>query len=243
MTSENWNKKIALRTGLMAAVIGIGMSGAALAEEAADDGFPGTFSGSVTLASEYVFRGISLSDEDPAIQGSLNWHHDSGAYVGVWASSGEFAEGSIEADYYLGFGNEVNGVSYDVSVVYYTYPGDEGNFNYVEFIGKVGYDFGVAAVTGGVGYVPDGHHAYSDDYAAYFFSDVTVPIPNTPLSAGFHIGYTSFGSSDFKDYTEWSAGLYATVVGLNLGLVYQDTDISNFDNADSRVVFSISKSF
>ena len=68
MTSENWNKKIALRTGLMAAVIGIGMSGAALAEEAADDGFPGTFSGSVTLASEYVFRGISLSDEDPAIQ-------------------------------------------------------------------------------------------------------------------------------------------------------------------------------
>ncbi len=240
MTSENWNKKIALRTGLMAAVIGIGMSGAALAEEAADDGFPGTFSGSVTLASEYVFRGISMSDEDPAIQGSLNWQHDSGAYVGVWASSGEFAEGSIEADYYIGYGNEVNGVNYDISVIYYTYPGDEVDANYFEIMGKVGYDLGVVSLTTGVGYVPEGQDAYGDDDAVYLFSDATVPIPNTPLSAGFHIGYTDFGSSD---YTEWSAGLYATVVGLNLGLVYQDTDISNFDNADSRVVFSVSKSF
>lgn len=205
------------------------------------DGFPGEISANVTFASEYIFRGVSISDEDPALQGSLTWSHDSGFYAGAWGSSGNFGDdGSLEIDYYAGYGTELNGVSLDLSVIYYTYPSDERDGNYWEVMGKVGYDLGLAALTGGVAYVPEGQDAYGGGDAVYLFSDAEVPVPNTPITVGLHIGYEDFGGGSNK--LDWSAGLYATIWGLDLGLAYVDTDL-NVDVADSRVLFTIGKSF
>lgn len=245
MKSKKWMLDPALsRTAAVALMtVGLagGLAGAVQAEEAADDGIPGEFSATVGLYSDYVFRGISFSDEDPAIQGSLTWTHEAGVYAGVWATNGEFGTGgSIEADYYIGYGNEVNGISYDISAVYYTFPGDEADGDYIEFIGKAGYDLGVAAIAGGVGYTPSGQDAFAGEEAFYLFSDLEVPVPNTPLSAAFHIGYTDIDGGSYVDY---SAGLYAAVAGLDIGVVFIDTDIKGLGTADSRVVFSVSKSF
>lgn len=81
------------------------------------------FSATTTLASDYVFRGISNTDGDPAIQGSMDYEHESGFYAGVWASNVKFRENagedavdtvdeaSIEIDYYAGFASEFdNGI-------------------------------------------------------------------------------------------------------------------------------------
>lgn len=78
----------------------------------------------MTLTTDYVFRGISNTDGDPAIQGSLDYEHDTGFYAGVWASSVKFRENAgaaavdtvqeatIEIDYYAGFASEFDsGVS------------------------------------------------------------------------------------------------------------------------------------
>ena len=46
-----------------------------------------TFSGGVSLVSQYRFRGLALSDEKPALQGTINLNHKSGPYAGLWASS------------------------------------------------------------------------------------------------------------------------------------------------------------
>lgn len=241
MKINKWMLNSVLSRATAAAVVTVGLAGAAQAEEAADDGFPGEFSATAGFFSEYVFRGISFSDEDPAIQGSLTWTHESGFYAGAWGTNGEFGSGgSIEIDYYVGYGNEVNGVSYDISVIYYTYPGDEIDGDYFEIMAKLGYDLGVASVTGGVAYIPSGQDAYADEDGVYLFSDLEVPVPNTPLTAVFHVGYTDIGGFDYVDY---SAGIFAAVAGLDIGVQFIDTDIKNNDNADSRVVFSISKSF
>ena len=50
---------------------------------------PDTFSANVGLFSEYVFRGITNTNEGPAIQGGFDYAHESGFYAGVWASKAE----------------------------------------------------------------------------------------------------------------------------------------------------------
>ena len=114
------------------------------------------FSATTTLASDYVFRGISNTDGDPAIQGSMDYEHESGFYAGVWASNVKFRENagedaidtvdeaSIEIDYYAGFASELeNGISWDLGALYYSYPGSEKSFeyDYWEAMGALGYAF------------------------------------------------------------------------------------------------------
>ncbi|MEO1474307.1 MAG: TorF family putative porin, partial [Pseudomonadota bacterium] len=70
-----------LKTASLAVVMGIGATGTAAAE--------GEFSGNVTLTSDYVWRGISQSNEDLAIQGGFDYANGM-FYAGTWASSIDF---------------------------------------------------------------------------------------------------------------------------------------------------------
>ncbi len=232
----NGVKKLALATALLGAGL------ASVPAHADGSGFPGKFKANVTFASEYIFRGVSLTNEDPAIQGSLEWDHDSGFYAGVWGSNIKNDPGTLEFDYYAGYGGDLgnSGFTFDVSTIYYTYPGDEADGNYFEFQGKLGRDFGIVSTTVGAAYVPSGQAAYGDNDAIYLWGDAEVPIPNTPVSAGFHLGYEDFGHSDNK--LDWSAGLYATLIGLDFGVAYVDTNVKG-PLTDARVLFTVGKSF
>jgi len=82
-------------------------------------------SGNVTLATDYVYRGESQTNEEPAIQGGFEVAADSGLYAGVWASNIGF-DGSVEIDYFIGFSNEVfEGFSYDIGLIHYDYPNQD----------------------------------------------------------------------------------------------------------------------
>ena len=91
-----------------------------------------SFSGNMTLTSEYVFRGYSQTNDKPALQGGIDYAHSSGAYVGLWASNISWisdstpgASASLEMDVYAGYGGDIgNGMSYDVGVLTYLYPGN-----------------------------------------------------------------------------------------------------------------------
>ena len=50
-------------------------------------GDPKNFSATVTFATDYVFRGVSQTDNKPAVQGSFDYKHPSGAYLGIWGSN------------------------------------------------------------------------------------------------------------------------------------------------------------
>src|SRR3546814_2295512 len=57
-----------------------------------------TITGTVGGVSDYRFRGISQTNEDFAVQGSINLNHSSGFYVGTWASNVDFANSSEEIE-------------------------------------------------------------------------------------------------------------------------------------------------
>lgn len=80
-------------------------------------------SASAAVASMYLWRGIDVGDGSAAVSGDLTYSN-SGGYVGVWGSSGDSTLGS-EYDLYLGYGGEVGGFSYDLSLWNYNYS-DQG---------------------------------------------------------------------------------------------------------------------
>lgn len=88
------------------------------------------FTGNVTLASEYLYRGIAQTNRKPAIQGGFDYAHPSGFYVGTWASSiswlGDAGYGSysLEWDIYGGYKTEIaKDLTLDVGALQYYYPG------------------------------------------------------------------------------------------------------------------------
>jgi len=103
--------------------------------QAAAPASPHTFTGNVSLVSDYRFRGISPTFKDPAIQGGFDYSHSSGLYLGTWASNVyggtnnsfmgvNYFNGGLEWDVYGGYKWEAfKDVTLDVGLLYYMYPG------------------------------------------------------------------------------------------------------------------------
>lgn len=92
-------------------------------------------SGVATLTSEYIYRGLEMSEGDPALQLGLDYEHDTGLFVGVWASTIDIREAmgsrDTELDYYAGFHYEAKSpITATVTVLRYSYPGQTGTHSY-----------------------------------------------------------------------------------------------------------------
>jgi uncharacterized protein (TIGR02001 family) len=87
---------------------------------------PKNFSATMTFATDYLFRGVSQTDNNPAAQGSFDYKHPIGVYLGIWGSNVDdyISEGNVELDVYGGYGRELfTNLNMDVAVFYYYYPG------------------------------------------------------------------------------------------------------------------------
>ncbi len=217
----------------------------------AQDSIPGDFSTTVGFVSEYSFRGIAQSNEGPALQGSIDWSHDSGFYAGVWGSSVDFNDASLETDIYAGYTGEVGGFTYDVGAIYYAYPGadvDDNQYNFVEAAFAMGYDFDVAALSASVNYSPD-YFAGSGD-ATYVAGNLDVPLPFLPFDTALNasVGHQWIEHEDVfgtDDYMDWGIGLSSNIYGFDVGVRYIDTDLDEteecLDGCEERVIVSLSK--
>jgi uncharacterized protein (TIGR02001 family) len=212
-------------------------------------------SSTVTLTSDYDFRGASQSAKDPAIQGSVDYAHESGWYIGAWASNVDFGDEvgiDYEVDLYTGFsGGDEEGLGWDVGLVYYAYP-DDSDANYPEIYGKIHY----GVFSGALFYSND--YVNSSQSAMYLSGDVNVPLPVENLSLVAHAAY-SFGDfwdgaagESSSDYIDWSVGVGYTVGRFDLGLKYVDTTLDegefwfsgeDVNNTEGRVIFSIGTTF
>ena len=107
-----------------------------------------TFSSSVALAespltaninvtNNYLFRGVTQTADQAAVQGGIDYAHSSGFYAGTWLSNvsatsdtsgggGNFYgnNGNYEQDLYAGFGFDAGPVGLDVGYIKYMYPVD-----------------------------------------------------------------------------------------------------------------------
>jgi len=222
------------------------------------------FSATVTFATDYVFRGISQTDNKPAVQGSFDYKHPIGLYAGIWGSNVDdyVSKGNIELDFYGGYGVELlPSLNLDASVIYYYYPGggSDPEKDYVE--GHLGLDYTFKdlplgpKIAGGYNYSPD---FFGEDGDGHYFSgrlDLSLPFEFTLYGL---VGYqwvegdqsTGNGNGDNGDdgydYTHWRIGVSRPLLGFVLDLSYQDTDNANFlgrSIADERVVFAVSRTF
>lgn len=244
------------------AAVFISMSAVHAAEPlVSEDAFPGEFSANVSLVSEYYFRGISQTDDAPAIQGGFDWSvplgKDSGvsAYLGVWGSNVDFNEAggvdgaSIETDVYGGLSGAFGdtGFSWDVGFIYYAYPGAASSLNYDFWEGQaaLSYDFGFAAATASVNYSPE----YFGDSGDAMYTKLALDVPvGKYLTLSGHVAKQTIDKNStfgFPDYVDWAIGGTVNVAGFDLNLTYSDTDMSKSecDDACGMVLFSVSRSF
>jgi uncharacterized protein (TIGR02001 family) len=106
---------------------------------------PGKFSSAVALTSNYMSRGITQTDNDPAIQGSIEYGIETGllgtsAYLRGFGSNaklrGDTDTSTVELDALFGIRGDIGdtGLSWDLGGAYYSYPGTRSadHFDYWE---------------------------------------------------------------------------------------------------------------
>lgn len=255
-TTEEGDKTMLKRFAIAAAAAGMLTSGVALAADEKDgldtvtEQILGSITGDVTLATDYVFRGLSQTDSKPAVQGSIGFERGFEVapdttlrlYGNVWGSNVDFGPGtdeSIELDYTAGFGVDWNNISADLFFIYYDYPGASDS-DYHEFAGSLGYDFGFASVSGAVHYSP---RFFGNSW--YYTAGANVPLP-FKFTIGGHVGRSDFQTA--KNYTDWGLYVSRPLSIVDLKLAYYDTSLKDgvdcmANTCDSRVVFSASLSF
>jgi uncharacterized protein (TIGR02001 family) len=242
------------KTIAMAAALGA-ISSVAIAAEG-DDVIPGDFTANVALATDYTFRGITQTDESPAIQGGFDWSMEAGPvtpYLGTWASNIDFnADETLELDLYGGIKAEVGPVGVDVGLIYYAYPGAGLDYEYLE--AKLGL-----SVTPIEMLTLAGTYYYSPDYffesgTSHYLNGTATIAPGLPLGISFtgSVGHqwiennNQFGT---PDYTDWSIGVSAVIEGFTVTASYVDTDLSDNECfggsswCDARGILKVARTF
>lgn len=214
-----------------------------------------------TLTNDYDFRGNSQSATDPALQGSVDFAHDSGWYVGAWASNIDFFEPDADPDYeldlYTGFtGSTEAGLGWDAGIIYYAYP-QESDFDYVEIYGSLSYEWFKGKLWYSNAFGGDAAEALAqsaagtDDVAAWYLEgNATIPLPQN-FSILLHAGLSTgdyWDNAFGDDQIDYAVGIGYTAGKFNLGLKYVDTDgdivvRSDEFNNEGRVVFTIATTF
>ena len=177
-------------------------SGAAQAELGANLG----------VSSNYYFRGVSQTDDAAAVSGSVDYSNESGFYLGTWMSNVDFGgKEDMEVDLYAGFGNDIgdSGFNYDLSLLYYWYPGaggdqQGGDLDYTEALVSLGY--GPVAAT--LAYTVDSE--YDENDAPFIQGDIYYG-----LTADLPVDIEGFGLSVFVGYYDFDADGKTGVGDLN----------------------------
>ncbi|GAA0726110.1 TorF family putative porin [Sphingomonas japonica] len=185
----------------------------AFAQDATDPPEPITVSGSVALASDYRFRGVSQTNKEFAVQGGATIAHESGLYAGFWGSNlagwGTFGGANLELDLYGGYKVPIgDGGALDVGLTWYMYPGGADTTDFAEPYVKLSGTTGPVSLTAAFFYAPQqealGNVFFTGADAVagipndpgdkedniYLSGDAVAAIPTTPVSLRAHIGYS-----------------------------------------------------
>jgi uncharacterized protein (TIGR02001 family) len=222
-------------------------------------------SGNIALTSDYVFRGVSQTNEEPALQGGIEYAHDSGFYIGAWGSNiswlsdipGDISS-SLELDGYLGYRGSAGEIfAYDVGVLTYYYPGDfPDGFSRADttelYLGgtltpidnlSLGLKYSYA-VTELFGYVDSDGSGYLDASLNWTFVEGWV--------LNLHGGKQWIEENEDFEYTDWKLGVTrAFDNGFSIAAAYTDTDAEQalYTNAygneiaDGRFALTLAKAF
>ncbi len=237
-----------LLTALLTA-LSVGAPVLALAEESTVAA--PTVTSNVALVSNYLYRGISQTGGNPAIQGGFDYAHSSGFYAGAWGSSISWisdatiaTNAGLELDTYFGFKNSfATDYSYDVGFLRYNYPGnypatattipgittafDKADTN--EVYALIGYKWFTLKYSDSLG------SAFAVPNAAgssYIDLSANYPIGDSGVTLGAHAGRQSFVGTTADalrmagqdpSYSDYKLSVTKDFSGYAVGLAYSTT--------------------
>jgi len=195
-------------------------------------------SGGAFLLTDYRYRGVSRSNEAPAVQGQFTLSLPQGFYAGARGTSlRRFpGHGDAEADLYAGYGTDIApGTSLDAGVMYYWFPDATGHADYAEPYASVSHSLGPVEATVGAKYAWR-QRAIGDADMLYLFGQVEAGIPATPVTVTAEAGRQH--SHALGSYWNWSLGGRYSFRHFEAGLHFVDTDLHRH-GAGATVVGSI----
>lgn len=228
--------------------------------EPESDWLPGTFSGSVALTSNYIDRGTTNSDDEPAIQGALDYAIETGflgssVYIGTFASNakleGDTDTSNVEIDALFGVRGDIGdtGLSWDLGGAYYAYPGTRSadNFDYWEIPLILTYQatdwlevelFNAAT--------PE--YQFDTGIGNYTRGTLTFGIPNPYLALHIYGGVGYQYIEEDVSGTDWIIGTTVSIKGVDFSVAYTDTNYSRGEcggtnDCDAKAVFTVGASF
>ncbi|HEY1606052.1 MAG TPA: TorF family putative porin [Allosphingosinicella sp.] len=195
-------------------------------------------SGDAFLLSDYRYRGVSRSDDAPAVQGQFTLSLPDGFYAGARATSlRRFAgHGDAEADLYAGYGTNIApGTTLDAGVMAYWFPDANGRTGYFEPYASISHTLGPVEATIGAKYAWR-QRAIGGDDMLYLFGQIEAGIPRTPVTLTAEAGRQESGA--LGSYWNWSVGGRYSFRHFEVGLHYVDTDLPRH-GAGATVVASL----
>ncbi|MBI1887520.1 MAG: hypothetical protein HYS19_04000 [Nitrosomonadales bacterium] len=228
-----------------------------------------TLSANIGFTTDYIFRGISQTSHNPAVQGGIDFAHAGGLYAGIWGSNvswiSDFNAGvssSLELDTYFGFRNSfAEDFSYDIGFIRYNYPAS----NYPagatkadtdEIYGALGYKWIAAKYSYGLGKFLTVPGAAGTNYIEV---NASVPLGDTGITLGAHAGKQTYkgtaadalalaGTS--ATYSDYKLSIAKDINGYVISLAASDTNASGFYTTPagknlgrSTVVLSVTHAF
>lgn len=189
-------------------------------------------SANAAVTSNYLWRGITQSNDDAAVSGGIDFESKSGAYVGTWVSS---LGGSSEFDFYAGYTGEAGDITYDIGYIFYGYPSSVASTADADF-SEVYLSLGYDALTLGVSVLADAE--WDADFADDIYYSAEYAIDVEGLEVGFHAGFydTDASFAEGNVYDGYDLGVSISKNGFTFG-------INDHENTNSTVYVSYSVDF
>jgi len=201
------------------------------------------FSARAGLASDYIYRGVTLSDHGPAAGAAFEARF-SQLYAGTTVATVNLPTQPIaEFTYAAGIREKIATIDFDFGVTYFAYPGEKlpgetNGINYWETVirgdRKISEQFRLAA-----GYAYSPNVSNTGAWSQYGAAGVGYDLPNQLLPKDVAIsfttaaGYSWFGNQrqqlggfPLPAYLNWQAGVTLTHKAFNFDLRYYDTNLT-----------------
>jgi uncharacterized protein (TIGR02001 family) len=205
-----------------------------------------TVTGSAAIVSQYRFRGLTQSDNLPAVQASITLSHESGFYLSMWGSSGAGNKSrtlgdshdylspndGTEIDVYGGYTHAIgkSGLTFDGGLYGYIYPNVTDN-NLFEVYASLAYAIGPVTAKGGLNWAPKQHYfnvfATPTRYNMYEYGELSWAAG--PLTIHSHLGHTGGGLDFVKEYIDYTVGVSYKWKALTFDISAVGTNISKGD--------------
>ncbi len=191
-----------------------------------------SFSNSFTLASDYVFRGESETDDSqiPAVQFSSTWTHKSAWYTGIFASSNRFSS-APDVDSvigpYLGKSDKIANTdfNYNIFIFHYMYPG-VSDLNYTELWLKINKKF--SKIDMGIEVTPTLNDWFGvPDWRGINYAFHTKYPLNESFSLSASFGYQKLTGEGAQGWQHWNLGIAKTYKAFTFDIRYHDSNINS----------------